>query len=37
LTAEDAIIIDGQSIRIHMFADRESTKGFRSWPPWNKK
>jgi Fe-S-cluster containining protein len=37
LTADDALIIDGEAIRIHVFADRESTKGFRSWPPWNKK
>ena len=37
LTAEDAIVIDGQNIRIHMFADRESTKGFRSWPPRNRR
>ena len=37
LTADDALVIDGESIRIHVFADRESTKGFRSWPPWNRK
>lgn len=37
LTADDALIIDGEAIRIHVFADRESTKGFRSWPPWNRK
>ena len=36
LTAEDAIVIDGETIRIHVFADRESTKGFRSWPAWNR-
>ena len=36
LTAEDAIIIDGETIRIHGFADRESTKGFRSWPAGNR-
>ena len=31
LTAEDAIIIDGSSIRIHVLADRQSSKGFREW------
>ena len=36
LTSDDAILIDGETIRIHVFADRESTKGFRSWPPWNR-
>ena len=36
LTAEDAIVIDGETIRIQVFADRESTKGFRSWPAWNR-
>lgn len=33
LTADDAIIIDGETIRIGVFSDRESSKGFRSWPP----
>ncbi|MBT61330.1 MAG: zinc/iron-chelating domain-containing protein [Euryarchaeota archaeon] len=37
LTAEDAILIDGETIRIQVFSDRESTKGFRSWPPWNRR
>ena len=37
LTAEDAIVIDGEAIRIHVFADRESTKGFRNWPPLNRR
>jgi len=32
LTADDAILIDGNSIRIHIFSDRESSKGFRQWP-----
>ncbi len=36
LTTDDAILIDGETIRIHVFADRESTKGFRSWPAWNR-
>ena len=32
IDAEDAIVVDGQTIRLHMFADRTSTKGFRTWP-----
>jgi len=32
LTAEDAIIIEGSSIKIHVLADRQSSKGFRIWP-----
>tara|TARA_B100000459_G_scaffold144018_1_gene106208 strand:- start:169 stop:636 length:468 start_codon:yes stop_codon:yes gene_type:complete len=36
LTSDDAILIDGETIRIQVFADRESTKGFRSWPAWNR-
>lgn len=36
VTAEDAITVEGETIRIHVFADRESSKGFRSWPPWNR-
>ena len=32
IDAEDAIIVDGQTIRLHVFADRTSTKGFRTWP-----
>lgn len=31
LTAEDAILIDGNTIKIHILADRQSTKGFREW------
>ncbi len=31
LTAEDAIIIEGSRIRVHVLADRQSTKGFRIW------
>ncbi len=31
LTAEDAILIDGNTIKIHVLADRQSTKGFREW------
>lgn len=31
LTAEDAITIDGNTIKIHVLADRQSTKGFRKW------
>lgn len=33
IDAEDAIVVDGQTIRLHVFADRTSTKGFREWPP----
>jgi hypothetical protein len=29
--------VEGETIRIHVFADRESSKGFRSWPPWNRR
>ena len=29
LTAEDAIIVDGNTIKIHVLADRQSTKGFK--------
>ena len=32
IDADDAIIVDGQTIRLHVFADRTSTKGFRTWP-----
>ena len=32
LTSDDAIVIDGNTIRIQIFSDRQSTKGFRSWP-----
>ena len=31
LTADDAILIDGNTIKIHVLADRQSTKGFRKW------
>ena len=31
LTAEDAIIVDGNTIKIHVLADRQSTKGFKQW------
>ena len=33
IDAEDAILVDGQTIRLNIFADRTSTKGFRTWPP----
>jgi Fe-S-cluster containining protein len=33
IDAEDALLIDGQTIRLNIFADRTSTKGFRTWPP----
>ena len=33
IDAEGALLIDGQTIRLNIFADRTSTKGFRSWPP----
>jgi len=40
IEAEDALLIDGATVRLHMFADRVSTKGFRTWPPkrsfWNR-
>ena len=37
IDAEDAILVDGQTIRLNVFADRTSTKGFRTpWPPSNK-
>jgi len=32
IDAENAIVVDGQTIRLHVFADRTSTKGFRTWP-----
>ncbi len=31
LTAEDAIVIKGEEIRLHVNADRQSTQGFRVW------
>lgn len=31
LTADDAIIISGEEIRLHVQADRQSTRGFRVW------
>ena len=31
LTADDAIIISGEEIRLHVQADRQSTSGFRIW------
>ena len=40
IDADDALLIDGQTIRLHIFADRTSTKGFREWPVkkqrWNR-
>jgi len=33
IVAEDALLVDGNTIRLHIFSDRESTKGFREWPP----
>ncbi|RJU91676.1 MAG: YkgJ family cysteine cluster protein [Candidatus Poseidoniales archaeon] len=40
IDAEDALLIDGATIRLHVFSDRTSSKGFRSWPPstgfWNR-
>ena len=33
IDAEDAILVDGQTIRLNIFSDRTSTKGFRMWPP----
>lgn len=32
IDAEDAILVDGQTIRLNVFSDRTSTKGFREWP-----
>ena len=31
LTAEDAILISGDEIKLHVHADRQSTQGFRVW------
>lgn len=31
LTADDAIIISGEEIKLHVQADRQSTRGFRIW------
>ena len=31
LTADDAIIISGEEIKLHVQADRQSTRGFRVW------
>ena len=31
LTVEDAILISGDEIRLHVHADRQSTQGFRVW------
>jgi len=33
IDAEDAVLVEGNTIRLHIFSDRESTKGFREWPP----
>jgi len=33
IDAEDALVVEGNIIRLHVFSDRESTKGFREWPP----
>lgn len=33
IDAEDALLVEGTTIRLHIFSDRESTKGFREWPP----
>tara|TARA_B100001996_G_C18635031_1_gene583359 strand:- start:411 stop:866 length:456 start_codon:yes stop_codon:yes gene_type:complete len=32
LYSEDAITIDGDTIKAKMLADREATRGFRKWP-----
>lgn len=37
IDAEDALLIDGQTIRLNIFSDRTSTKGFRTWPPDKKR
>ena len=31
LTADDAILVEGDKIRIQIFSDRQATKGFRKW------
>lgn len=31
IEAEDALIIDGQTIRFHLLADRIASQGFREW------
>ena len=35
LTSEDAILVEGDKIRIQIFSDRQATKGFRKWPENN--
>lgn len=37
IDAEDALVVEGNIIRLHVFSDRESTKGFREWPPQARK
>ncbi|MBT3971222.1 MAG: YkgJ family cysteine cluster protein [Euryarchaeota archaeon] len=37
LTSEDAILIDGDTIRLWVDADKEAQRGFRQWPPLRKK
>ena len=32
IEAEEAILVDGHTIRLNVFADRNATKGFRAWP-----
>jgi Fe-S-cluster containining protein len=32
IDAQDAILIDSDTIRLNILADRTSTKGFRAWP-----
>jgi Fe-S-cluster containining protein len=32
IDAEDALLIESETIRLHVLADRTSTKGFRVWP-----
>jgi len=33
IDAENALVIDGHTIRLHVMADRTSTKSFDAWPP----
>ena len=33
LSAEEAFIIDGNTIRTKILGDRDASRGFRSWPP----
>ncbi|MDP6870251.1 MAG: YkgJ family cysteine cluster protein [Candidatus Poseidoniaceae archaeon] len=36
LSSEDALIIDGESIKMRIIKDRDATRGFRQWPPYQR-